>query len=460
MINAYILGLSLVAIALFGLTFQFHSPINWIGLTTFAIITILTEILSIEIYVRETSVSTSAAPVLAGALLFGPIGALTLSVVLAATSLVKHRSQAHRFIFNTSNHLISYTLAISLIILFGNDITSIPKIINLVVNLAAGLINYLSSTVIVAGAMAITSGERFKTIWRERFRWLWPYYLAYGVVSFALVIGYEANDILGVLAVVIPLLILRFSQAQYIDHTKEIVQQLRQQNTILEEYATEITTLNEELLLALAQMVDLRDPFVYGHSQHVSRYASSIAQELGLTGERLELIRKAGLLHDVGKMGISEQILFKPGPLTSEEYETVKTHAILGAQIIDSVHSLRALTPIIRHHHERFDGQGYPDGLHGQDIPLEARILCLSDALEAMASDRPYREALTYEELLSEITTHAGTQFDPTVVEAFLKVLKREGRDVLVNSADLTKEREPAHIDRIQFEEKMNVPGD
>jgi putative nucleotidyltransferase with HDIG domain len=308
--------------------------------------------------------------------------------------------------------------------------------------------------------MALASGEQFRNLWRERFRWLWPYYLAYGVVSFALVIGYEANDILGVLAVVVPLMILRFSQVQYLDHTKDIVKQLRQQNTVLEEHAEEITSLNEELLLALAHMVDLRDPFVYGHSQHVSRYATCIAQEMGLDGECLELIRKAGLLHDVGKMGISEQILFKPGPLTHEEYEIVKTHSILGAQIIDSVHSLRTLTPIVRHHHERFDGRGYPDGLSGQNIPLEARIMCLSDALEAMASDRPYRKALTYEEILNEITVHAGTQFDPVVVEAFMEVLKREGREVLVNSAVLTKEREPALMDQIQFEEKIKVPGD
>ncbi len=137
--------------------------------------------------------------------------------------------------------------------------------------------------------MAISSGGSVQKIWKERFRWLWPYYLAYGVVSFAFVIGYDTNGILGVLAVLVPLLILRFSQVQYIDHTKEIVQQLRQQNTVLEEHTSEITTLNEELLLALAHMVDLRDPFVYGHSQHVSRYASSIAKELGLADERLEL---------------------------------------------------------------------------------------------------------------------------------------------------------------------------
>ena len=460
MINAYIFGLSLIALVLFMLILPHRTIVGWFGITAFAIITILTEALSIEIYVRGNSISTSAAPVLAGTLLFGPFGALLLSLVLAGTAMIKNRSQLQRLFFNSSNHLISYSLAFGLVGLAGGDITGIPTLGNLGINVAAGFLNYLVSTLMVAGAIAISSGGNVQHIWKERFRWLWPYYLAYGVVSFAFVIGYDTNGILGVLAVLVPLLILRFSQVQYIDHTKKIVQQLRQQNTVLEEHTSEITILNEELLLALAHMVDLRDPFVYGHSQHVARYASSIAKELGLAEERLELIRKAGLLHDVGKMGISEEILFKPGPLTQEEYEVVKTHTILGAEIIDSVHSLRTLTPIIRYHHERFDGNGYPDGLSGQDIPLEARIMGLSDALEAMASDRPYRKALTFDAILSEITTNAGTQFDPAVVDAFMKVLEREGRDILVNSAVLMKTQEGAPFNSIHVEEKMQVPGD
>ncbi len=150
---------------------------------------------------------------------------------------------------------------------------------------------------------------------------------------------------------------------------------------------------------------------------------------------RIELIRKASLLHDLGKLGVADAILFKNGALEAEEYEQVKTHASLGASMIDVSHILRMVTPIIRHHHERFDGAGYPDGLQGQEIPLEARILSVVDALEAMSSDRPYRKALELEVILSELQDNAGRQFDPLVIEAVLSIIERDGIEIMTNSA-------------------------
>jgi putative nucleotidyltransferase with HDIG domain len=283
--------------------------------------------------------------------------------------------------------------------------------------------------------MGLTTGYPIGKIWAERFRWLWPYYLAYGVVAYTFILGYAYIGPFGVLVILVPLLSLRFSQTQYINHTKGIVRQLRRKNTELENHTEEITILNEELLLALSHIVDLRDPYVFGHSQQVTRYATQIGQQLGLTGTRMENLRKAALLHDLGKIGIPEEILFKPARLSAEEYEIVKTHAGKGAEILETVHSLHPLIPIVRHHHERFDGRGYPDGLKGQSIPLEARILCLADSLEAMASDRPYRRALSREEILQEIHVNAGRQFDPVVVDAFLKVLVEQDEGFIINSA-------------------------
>jgi HD-GYP domain-containing protein (c-di-GMP phosphodiesterase class II) len=150
-----------------------------------------------------------------------------------------------------------------------------------------------------------------------------------------------------------------------------------------------------------------------------------IGEELGLSPEHIERIRKSGLLHDIGKIGIPDAILFKPNALTGDEYEIVKQHPVRGAEILITNKSLRNLSPIIRHHHERYDGGGYPDGLAGHDIPLEARILNLADSLQAMCSNRPYRRALRLPEIISEITENAGTQFDPRVVKAFLDGLPR-----------------------------------
>jgi HD-GYP domain-containing protein (c-di-GMP phosphodiesterase class II) len=147
-----------------------------------------------------------------------------------------------------------------------------------------------------------------------------------------------------------------------------------------------------------------------------------------LNDSQIELIRKGSLLHDIGKLGIPEEILKKPARLTAEEYEVMKRHAALGAQLIGKSPALRPLIPIIRHHHEFFNGQGYPDKLMGSQIPIEARIVALADAIEAMSSERHYRKALSMETVRNEIEQHAGSQFDPLVVEAALKVIepKRE----------------------------------
>jgi putative nucleotidyltransferase with HDIG domain len=256
-----------------------------------------------------------------------------------------------------------------------------------------------------------------------------------GLAAFALIFGYDNAGLLGVLTVLVPLLILRYSQGQYIRRTSQNVGQLRATNAELNQRAQEITALNEELLLTLAGMIDLRDPYVLDHSQHVARYAALIGQQLGLSPARLELLRKAALLHDLGKIGIPERVLFKAASLDPDEYRIIQQHVTLGGDILETSHSLRPLMSFIRHHHERYDGGGYPDHLVGDNIPLEARILSLADAIEAMASDRPYRVGSTLDVIVAEIRQHSGAQFDPRVVEAFMAVVGELGEAVIINSA-------------------------
>jgi HD-GYP domain-containing protein (c-di-GMP phosphodiesterase class II) len=149
----------------------------------------------------------------------------------------------------------------------------------------------------------------------------------------------------------------------------------------------------------------------------------------------VNLIRKASLLHDLGKLGIPDEILRKPSALTKEEFEVVMSHPSLGAEILAASQALQSLIPIVRHHHERYDGKGYPDQVKGENVPIEARVLALADAVEAMASDRPYRSALDYESIVREVKINSGTQFDPKVARAFLEILHDEGEAFLVNSA-------------------------
>jgi len=224
----------------------------------------------------------------------------------------------------------------------------------------------------------------------------------------------------------VPLLLLRISQKQYVDRTREVVTELREKNIVLEKAAKEIRQLNDGLLDTLAEIIDLRDPYVLGHSKRVTNYATMIAEKMGLNPKQVELIRKGSLLHDIGKLGISMDILGKPARLSHQEYEEVKQHSEIGARVLEMNPSLRMLLPIVRHHHEFYSGQGFPDGLAGHQIPIEARIVSVADAMDAMASDRPYRKARSKQYIIDEIKKFAGTQFDPKIVEQAVRLLESE----------------------------------
>ncbi|HLB25661.1 MAG TPA: HD domain-containing phosphohydrolase, partial [Nitrospirota bacterium] len=184
----------------------------------------------------------------------------------------------------------------------------------------------------------------------------------------------------------------------------------------------------EEMLLntvqALASAIDAKSPWTRGHSERVTEYSLRVAREMGMTGKEIERLRLAGLLHDVGKIGTYDVILDKPGRLTPEEFELVKKHPDRGCEILAPIKQFKDLLPIIRHHHERWDGRGYPLGLKGEEIPLMSRILCAADTFDSMTADRPYRAALDPAIAFEELKLCAGTQFEPRVAELFIKVLK------------------------------------
>ncbi|MCJ7625835.1 MAG: diguanylate cyclase [Anaerolineaceae bacterium] len=443
-VNLYIGLLTVVGLGLFAVMFRSVAGFDWIGLAIFAVLVFATEWLSVDIYVRDTSVSTSAAPLLAGVLLFGPVAAVVLSAAFALGTSLKHRSPINRFIFNTSNQLVAGMIYLILISLVGTPFSDLSVFSQVIISLVSALVVYLLTTLFIALAINFNIGAPVAQIWKDQFAWLAPYYLTLGLVAYAFIFSYDIAGWVGVGVILAPLLIVRLSQKQYIDRTKVIVQELRETNIALQNSLLEIRTLNDELLLVLAEVIDMRDPFVLGHSQHVSRYAVLMAEELGLNQEHIELVRKAGLLHDIGKLGIPEKILFKPAKLTSEEYAVIKKHSRYGAEIISKIKALRNIIPIVLHHHEQYSGKGYPDGLKGQAIPIESRIVALSDAVEAMASDRPYRKGSDVQFILKEIRDFAGIQFDPLVVDAFIRVMQKNGESVIVNSAR-EKQLEMAH---------------
>lgn len=171
---------------------------------------------------------------------------------------------------------------------------------------------------------------------------------------------------------------------------------------------------------ALAAAIDAKDPYTRGHSQRVVEYALMAGTALSLSQEELEVLEYAGILHDIGKIGIADCILCKPGSLTEEEYGAIPEHPVVGANIIDGIPFLKAARPLVLYHHERYDGMGYPQGLKGEDIPPGARILAVADSFDSMTTDRPYRGALSVDHAICELRRCAGTQFCPVAVEAFI----------------------------------------
>jgi HD-GYP domain-containing protein (c-di-GMP phosphodiesterase class II) len=194
----------------------------------------------------------------------------------------------------------------------------------------------------------------------------------------------------------------------------------------------------------ITSKMETESTFAMGHPEQVTAYATLIGQELKLAAQQMEILKCAAILHDIGKLNIPDSILLKPGRLTAQEYEQIKKHPIESENIVKSIEFLYAVLAAIRHHHERYDGKGYPDGLAGENIPLAARILGVADSFAAMTSDRPYGKAKTFPEAIKELERSAGTQFDPKITKVFIGILKKK----------FFKEEEMAKIASKKSEEK------
>jgi len=194
-----------------------------------------------------------------------------------------------------------------------------------------------------------------------------------------------------------------------------------------------------ESLRAIIASLEEKDAYTHGHSIRVAEYSVMIAEEMGFDEAQIREVEISALFHDIGKIGIPDQILMKPARLTPAEFEIMKSHPVRSAQIMEKISSLRNLIPGIKHHHERYDGLGYPDGLSGEEIPLYARIILVADTFDAMTSTRPYRLALDKEVAVNELKNCSGTQFDTPLVDAFLRAMKKKDSGTVTATARMTK---------------------
>jgi putative nucleotidyltransferase with HDIG domain len=213
------------------------------------------------------------------------------------------------------------------------------------------------------------------------------------------------------------------------DMNRNLEQKVRDRTKQLAEKHQELRVAYIQTIRALAEAVDAKDPHTYGHSERVGVYASKMARELGLPRDLIERVYIAGLLHDVGKIGVRDAVITKPDKLTPEEYAEIREHPEIGARILQPVAFLSDLIDCVRHHHEWYDGGdlGYPARLRGDRIPLPSRIILVADTVEAMSSDRPYRKGRSLSAVIQELRKYSGSQFDPNCVDACLRVIDREG---------------------------------
>lgn len=200
----------------------------------------------------------------------------------------------------------------------------------------------------------------------------------------------------------------------------------------------QIQLMSLQSITTIANMIDAKDPYTEGHSRRVAEYSAQLAENLGLAKEQVDNIRTIALLHDIGKIGVSDQILNKSGKLTDEEFVKMREHTTIGSEIIKNVETIPDIYDGVRHHHERYDGRGYPDGLAGEEIPFVARIIAVADAYDAMTSNRVYRKHLPYNIVIAELEKYSGTQFDPQIAAIMIELLRTRTIANLSPDMDIT----------------------
>ena len=411
------------------------SSTDWIGLVAVCVVVGVGQALALEVMDSGT-ISVSAVGMLTGAALFGPRAALALAVTTVAVEWSARRPQLHNVLFNVGTlSLASLAAAAVFAAAAGNEFLTAAA------GIVAGIAYFGVNMSLLSLALAYEGHERWWTVFRERFAWLLPHYLVYGFVGGVIFIGYENAGLYALAVFAVPLLLMRKTQEAYLSHTQKSAQKLREaaetiqsQNVSLEQANKLLKERSTAAMESLSATVDARDSYTAGHSRRVQQLALAIGREIGLSQAELDLLGHAALFHDIGKLAIPDSILLKPASLTPEEWALMQRHADEGARIIDRLGFLNDAVPAIRHHHERWDGTGYPDRLEGEEIPLGARIIHVADALDSMLTTRIYRAARPAAEALAELRRAAGTQFCPRTVTALERILPVEGLDGIGDS--------------------------
>jgi putative nucleotidyltransferase with HDIG domain len=389
------------------------SHANWLVLTALAAVT---GSFMIKLPRIETRFSLSDALVFTSVLLVGP----ACGVIVAATDALaaslrfnrRDRLFISRTLFNATAAAVSIWVPALAFAALGGAATSQPDLRSTVIPLAVLIVGYsLLNTGAIATVLALTARVRVSAVWRENFAWVWVAHAWSGLVAGAIAVYIPNINALSLFVILAVGAVGYATVRLYLMKVEESTGHLHKLNDLY------LATIK-----ALAMAIDAKDQVTHGHIRRVQVYAVGLARALGVTDEpTLKGIEASALLHDTGKIAVPEHILNKPGKLNAQEYEKMKSHVTIGADILSGIDFPYPVIPYVRHHHENWDGTGYPDGLQGEDIPLGARILSVVDCFDALTSDRPYRRALASEAAIDILRERAGTMYDARVVETFIE---------------------------------------
>ncbi len=344
--------------------------------------------------------------IIAGLLNLNPAGAVLISVAgVLGQSFYKCRQRPkwQQLIFNMAGISLSVLAAG-----YCKDLTFIRRIdhFGICSVVTAAVVYFAVNTLVLSGIIGLTSGQPVLEVWRESYVWTFPQYVAGGIIATCFHRMIVSIGWAGVLFT-FPLIYLVYRT--YNIYLTRVDEQ--------QKHISDMAQLHLRTIEALALAIDAKDDTTAAHLRRVQVYASEVGKELGLTKLEMQALEAAALLHDIGKLAVPEHIVSKPGRLTQDEFEKMKIHPIVGAEILERVNFPYPVVPIVRAHHEKFDGSGYPDGLRGDQIPIGARILSVVDCLDALASDRQYRSAMPLDEAIKIIVEESGKSYDPQVVK-------------------------------------------
>jgi len=443
-----VLGLLVIGESLLAL---YRAPFQsqWLLL---AALTLISGSASVKLPWAHVSISISEAFVFTAVLLYGPAaGTLTVALdgLVISFWIAKRRPDFHRAVFNIAAPAVSAWCSANLFFAVSGirPLVAQPAALEAILpSLVLFALTYFGlNSWLIAIIIAIEKRESAWLVWRRGFVWLSLNYFCGASVA-VLLVGSNRTIDLRFVGVIVPLLmVLYFTFKTTMQRVEDANKHVEQLNAL---YLSTIET--------LAMAIDAKDQVTHGHIRRVQSYATQLARKIGIRDEQLlRAIEAAALLHDMGKLAIPEHILNKPGKLTPAEFDKMKLHASIGAEILSAIDFPYPVVPIVRHHHENWNGTGYPDGLRGTDVPMGARILAVVDCFDALTSDRPYRPRLSDDDALKILLERRGTMYDPLVVDTFVRVYQSIAPDVKVDSRHKAQPPPPPTAAVIQTEPQL-----